>query len=227
MRAAYQFTKKVARWAVHSSPGLSVPRREIAAPGDAIASTDYISNPQLEKQFLEQKYRFLIDVKDAREELLFHGTAAASMEGILRTNFLVEQEPAVVAGQAARAKGMVFGPGIYLSALSAVSLMYGNSVPGPAGHLPGAGAGREAGGGGLRQAGQAGGGAGAGGQEVGAGPPLLRHTPEAWCSFSAVPQTHGSKGSTSSREQNHMRVPHLQHERFIVKKQNVQKKICF
>ena len=116
MRAAYQFTKKVARWAVPSSPGLSVPRRKIA--------------------------RFLIDGKDAREELLFHGTAAASMEGILRTNFLVEQEPAVVAGQAARAKGMVFGPGIYLSALSAVSLMYGNSVPGPAGHLPGAGAGR-------------------------------------------------------------------------------------
>ena len=128
MRAAYQFTMKVMKWAVYSSPGLPVSMRKIAAPGGAIASIDYISNPQLEKQFLEQKYRFILAGKDAREELLFHGTAAASVEGILRTNFLVEHEPAVVAGQAARAKRMVFGPGIYLSALPAVSLMYGNSL---------------------------------------------------------------------------------------------------
>ena len=61
------------------------------------------------------------------EVLLFHGTAVASVDSILKNNFSLDHFP-IQQQESSRDKRSMFGEGIYLSEMPAVSLVYGNGL---------------------------------------------------------------------------------------------------
>ena len=126
--AGYQFYKMMMKWS-EDGASFPVPLRKVENPHDAIASIDYIRNPQLEQEYETQKRSFAIEGKPVVEELLFHGTAVASVDSILKTNFSLEHSPIQQQGStSSRDKKRMFGEGIYFSEMPAVSLMYGNGL---------------------------------------------------------------------------------------------------
>ena len=58
------------------------------------------------------------------EVFLFHGTAVANVDSILRENLLLE----LSSEEQGKERKRVFGEGIYFSEMPAVSLMYGNGL---------------------------------------------------------------------------------------------------
>ena len=114
------------KWA---EPGASfpIPLRKVENPHDAIASIDYIRNPQIEEGYEAEKKRFKIEGKQVAEALLFHGTAVASVDSILKNNFSLDHSP-IQQQESSRDKRSMFGEGIYFSEMPAVSLMYGNGL---------------------------------------------------------------------------------------------------
>jgi len=124
--AGYQFYRMMMKWA---EPGASfpIPLRKVENPHDAIASIDYIRNPQIEEGYQAQKERFQIEGKQVTEALLFHGTAVASVDSILKNNFSLDHSP-IQQQESSRDKRRMFGEGIYFSEMPAVSLMYGNGL---------------------------------------------------------------------------------------------------
>ena len=62
--------------------------------------------------------------KETREMFLFHGTAVANIDSILRENLSLE----VSSEDKHKERRRVFGEGIYFSEMPAVSLMYGNGL---------------------------------------------------------------------------------------------------
>ena len=127
-RAAYQYHKMISMWSEPSRP-FPIPLRKVTDVSDSIAHIDYIINPQLEKQFEEQKNAFRQENKEVEEVLLFHGTAVASVDSILQTNFLLDHSPAPQAGHTkGRSKKSMFGRGVYFSSQPAISLMYGSGL---------------------------------------------------------------------------------------------------
>jgi len=124
--AGYQFYRMMMKWA---EPGASfpVPLRKVENAHDAIASIDYIRNPQIEEEYEAQKKRFENEGKQVAETLLFHGTAVANVDSILKNNFSLDQSPKQEQGSN-RKKKELFGEGIYFSEMPAVSLMYGNGL---------------------------------------------------------------------------------------------------
>ena len=126
--AGYQFHKMISKWSEPAS-SIPVPLRTVSNPSDAIAHIDYIKNSKLEKIYEAQKERFLLENKDVKEVLLFHGTSASCVESILKTNFQIDHMPVQQTSQNdVRDKKMMFGKGVYFSELPAVSLMYGNGL---------------------------------------------------------------------------------------------------
>ena len=93
---------------------------QVCNPDDSIDSIDYIKNFHLEEEYEKQKARFAKEGKEPKEMLLFHGTAVANVDSILKENFKL--------GNQDKEKRSVFGEGIYFSEMPAVSLMYGNGL---------------------------------------------------------------------------------------------------
>merc|ERR1719430_2331986 len=124
--AGYQFYRMMMKW---TGPNASfpIPLRKVENPHDAIASIDYIRNPQIEEGYEAEKKRFKIEGKQVAETLLFHGTAVASVDSILKNNFSLDHSP-IQQQESSRDKRRMFGEGIYFSEMPAVSLMYGNGL---------------------------------------------------------------------------------------------------
>ena len=78
----------------------------------------------LEEAYANQKEIFRKEGKKTREMFLFHGTAVANVDSILRENFSLN----ISSDQQGKDKKRVFGEGIYFSEMPAVSLMYGNGL---------------------------------------------------------------------------------------------------
>ena len=78
----------------------------------------------LQEAYANQKEIFRKEGKKTREMFLFHGTAVANVDSILRENFSLN----ISSDQQGKDKKRVFGEGIYFSELPAVSLMYGNGL---------------------------------------------------------------------------------------------------
>ena len=120
--AGYQFYKIVTRW---SEEGVSIPipLRKLENVHDAIASIDYIRNAELEKAYKAEISRLQSCGKKVAETLLFHGTAAANVDSILKSNFSLARDC-----DSSKENRRIFGEGIYFSEMPAVSLMYGNGL---------------------------------------------------------------------------------------------------
>eukprot|EP00092_Neocalanus_flemingeri_P102324 GFUD01130881.1.p1 GENE.GFUD01130881.1~~GFUD01130881.1.p1 ORF type:complete len:702 (+),score=200.18 GFUD01130881.1:81-2186(+) len=127
--AGYQFHKMITK--LSNSP---VPMRTILNMSDAIESITYIENKESTEAYKKQKDVFEKQGKvdeniNVEEMLLFHGTAVASLDSILNSNFIVDALPQQLNTQnEQRKKTMMFGRGVYFSELPAISLMYGNGL---------------------------------------------------------------------------------------------------
>ena len=96
----------------------------MANPHDAVSSFDFIKNQSLEDAYTRQREIFRNEGKTIREVFLFHGTAAANVDSILRENLSLE----LSSEQQGKERKRLFGKGIYFSQYPAVSLMYGNGL---------------------------------------------------------------------------------------------------
>ena len=96
----------------------------MANPEDAVSSFDFIKNPGLEELYVQQKEIFRKEGRETREVYLFHGTAVANIDSILKENL----SPDFTSEHQGNKKKKVFGEGIYFSQFPAVSLMYGNGL---------------------------------------------------------------------------------------------------
>ena len=92
---------------------------------DAVSRFDYVINPLLEEAYANQKEIFREEGKNMTEVFLFHGTAVANLDSILKDNLSLSFSPEQQEG---KEKKRVFGEGIYFSEMPAVSLMYGNGL---------------------------------------------------------------------------------------------------
>ena len=95
----------------------------MANPHDAVSSIDFIKNQSLEEAYTRQREIFRNEGKTIREVFLFHGTAVANIDSILRENLSLEHSE-----QHVKERKRLFGEGIYFSQYPAVSLMYGNGL---------------------------------------------------------------------------------------------------
>ena len=96
----------------------------MANPHNAVSSFDFIKNQSLEEAYTRQREIFRNEGKTIREVFLFHGTAAANVDSILRENLSLE----LSSEQQCKERKRLFGKGIYFSQYPAVSLMYGNGL---------------------------------------------------------------------------------------------------
>ena len=96
----------------------------MANPHDAVSSFDFVKNQSLEEAYTRQKEIFRNEGKTIREVFLFHGTAVANIDSILRENLSLEHSTE----QEGKERKRLFGEGIYFSQYPAVSLMYGNGL---------------------------------------------------------------------------------------------------
>ena len=78
----------------------------------------------LEEAYAAQKEMFRKEGKETTEVFLFHGTAVANVDSILRENLSLE----LTTEQQGKERKRLFGEGIYFSQHPAVSLMYGNGL---------------------------------------------------------------------------------------------------
>jgi len=104
-----------------------LPRKRIINPWDSLDSIVHVSNPDLEKDFENQRQLFENEGKvdkygNVSELLLFHGTTNENINKIVESNFCIDNLPIN------RGKLMLFGKGVYFSELPGVSLMYGESI---------------------------------------------------------------------------------------------------
>ena len=111
----------------------ALPRKLITNSCDSIESITYIENKSLEAAYEKQKEIFkhekkVDDNNNAKEVLLFHGTAVENIDSIISNNFLIDCLPRNAGEKTSRKKSMLFGRGIYFSELPGVSLMYGSGV---------------------------------------------------------------------------------------------------
>ena len=100
-----------------------------ARPWESLKSVVYVTNTKLARQFEEQRERFRREGKvreDGRveESLLYHGSSVENINKIVAGGFCLDSEPE----DGARRKLMMFGRGVYLSALPGVSMMYGEAL---------------------------------------------------------------------------------------------------
>ena len=96
----------------------------MANPHDAVSSFDFVKNHPLEEAYTRQREIFRNEGKTIREVFLFHGTAVANVDSILRENLSLEHSTE----QQGKERKRLFGEGIYFSQYPAVSLMYGNGL---------------------------------------------------------------------------------------------------
>ena len=96
----------------------------MANPHNAVSSFDFVKNQSLEEAYTRQKEIFRNEGKTIREVFLFHGTAVANIDSILRGNLSLEHS----IEQEGKERKRLFGEGIYFSQYPAVSLMYGNGL---------------------------------------------------------------------------------------------------
>ena len=97
---------------------------QVANPHNAVSSFDFVKNQPLEEEFTRQREIFRNEGKAIREVFLFHGTAVANVDSILRENLSLE----LTTEQQGKERKRLFGEGIYFSQYPAVSLMYGNGL---------------------------------------------------------------------------------------------------
>ena len=96
----------------------------MANPHDAVSSFDFVKNQSLNEAYTRQREIFRNEGKAIREVFLFHGTAAANVDSILRENLSLE----LSSEQQGKERKRLFGEEIYFSQYPAVSLMYGNGL---------------------------------------------------------------------------------------------------
>ena len=96
----------------------------MANPHNAVSSFDFIKNQSLEEAYTRQREIFRNEGRTIREVFLFHGTAVANVDSILRENFSLDLSSA----EQGKEKSRVFGEGVYFSEMPALSLMYGNGL---------------------------------------------------------------------------------------------------
>ena len=96
----------------------------MANPHNAVSIFDFVKNQSLEEAYIRQKEMFRNEGKTIREVFLFHGTAVANIDSILRENLSLEHS----IEQEGKERKRLFGEGIYFSQYPAVSLMYGNGL---------------------------------------------------------------------------------------------------
>lgn len=127
--AGYQFHKMITK--TTSAP---IAMRTILNMSDAIESITYIENDEAMTKYEKQRELFKQHGKvnengKVDEVLLFHGTAVASLDNILSSNFILDAAPIQQnSNQETRKKTMMFGKGVYFSEMPSVSLMYGNGL---------------------------------------------------------------------------------------------------
>ena len=127
--AGYQFHKMITK--TTSAP---IAMRTILNMSDAIESITYIENDEAMVKYEKQRELFkeqgkVNDQGKVDELLLFHGTAVASLDNILSSNFVLDAAPIQQnSNQETRKKTMMFGKGVYFSEMPSVSLMYGNGL---------------------------------------------------------------------------------------------------
>lgn len=127
--AGYQFHKMITK--ATTAP---IAMRTILNMSDSIESITYIENDESTRRYEEQRSLFqksgkVNETGKVDEMLLFHGTAVASLDKILESNFLVDALPLQVNTlNETRKKTMMFGRGVYFSEIPAISLMYGNGL---------------------------------------------------------------------------------------------------
>ena len=62
----------------------------MANPHNAVSSFDFVKNPSLEEAYTRQREIFRNEGKTITEAFLFHGTAVANIDSILRENLSLE-----------------------------------------------------------------------------------------------------------------------------------------
>ena len=110
------------RWSEEEA-SIPIPLRKVENVHDAMASIDYIRNPLLERAYKAERIRVQSCGKKVAETLLFHGTGAANVDSILKSNFSLARDC-----DSSKESRRIFGEGIYFSEMPAVSLMYGNGL---------------------------------------------------------------------------------------------------
>ena len=127
--SAYYFHKMITKLGK-----LSVPLRRLINLENAITSITHIENEKSAQTFENQKRKFeeekIVDVDGHVKELfLFHGTSLSNLHRIASENFIIDATPIQKSTQNdARKKTMIYGQGIYLTELPALSLTYGNGL---------------------------------------------------------------------------------------------------
>ena len=127
--AGYQFHKMMS-----DLPYNTVPLRKIPNVSNAIQSITYVENENLQREYENQKLTFKYQGKvdrsgNVEELLLFHGTTWSCVKEIINNNFDANAVPQqLTTSNKQRAKSMFFGKGVYLSAIPALSLIYGNAL---------------------------------------------------------------------------------------------------
>jgi len=124
----YYITCKEFYQNVNKTGSDSLPRLVTRSPWQAIKSVVHVNNPDLSREFEEEKLRLLKQGKVdehglVRETLLFHGSENENINIIVEENFSVDHQP-----QGKREKTMLFGRGLYMSPLPGVGLMYGQTL---------------------------------------------------------------------------------------------------
>ena len=115
-------------------PYNTVPLRKIPNVSNAIQSITYVENENLQREYENQKLTFKYQGKvdrsgNVEELLLFHGTTWSCVKEIINNNFDTNAVPQqLTTSNKQRAKSMFFGKGVYLSAIPALSLIYGNAL---------------------------------------------------------------------------------------------------
>ena len=110
-------------------PGVPVPLRKIADPVNALLAVTYLEHMKMNVFYEEMREVFRKNGKESREVLLFHGTTQSSLEGIINEGFKLDSLPQqLTLEQEPRRKTSLFGPGVYLTPLPALALMYGNGL---------------------------------------------------------------------------------------------------
>jgi len=79
-----------------------------------IKSIEYVENESIRASFMEKKSKFLADKISHNERLVFHGTAEANIESILKENFRLD-----------KCHRFAHGKGVYFSEFPDISLGYG------------------------------------------------------------------------------------------------------
>ena len=127
--SGYYFHKMIGKL-----PKCSLPLRRLVNLDSAIASITHIENERSTQAYENQKRKFKEEQKveadgSVKELYLFHGTSISNLHKIATENFIIDAYPIQKNAQdEVRKKTMIYGRGVYLTELPALSLTYGDGL---------------------------------------------------------------------------------------------------